>query len=54
MEDRGVRMRPKWQNRMCPYCCKNLGRMEMWKRKLRKTCRCRECGRVIDERNIVW
>lgn len=54
MVGRGIRTQPGWQKRMCPYCSKNMGRMELWKRKIRKTCRCRKCGKLIDERNIVW
>lgn len=37
----------------CPYCYGSLGGIEILRRKVRKICRCKNCGTIINERNII-
>lgn len=37
----------------CPFCFGELGKVELLRRKLNKICRCKNCGKIIDERNLV-
>lgn len=45
---------PKYMEKKCPFCFEDLGKAELMKRKLKKNCVCKNCGRAIDERNVVW
>lgn len=45
---------PEWYWKVCPYCKKPLGRIEIMKRKMKKVCTCRNCKKILDERNIHW
>ena len=40
--------------RICPHCHKMLPKTEVLKRKTKKMCICEACGKVIDERYIVY
>lgn len=39
---------------ICPYCRKALSKGEALKRKIKKVCRCKSCGKTIDERYIIY
>lgn len=39
---------------ICPYCRKALSKGEALKRKIKKVCRCKNCGKTIDERYIIY
>lgn len=40
--------------KICPHCHKKLTNREVLQRKTKKICRCKMCGKVIDERYIVY
>lgn len=44
---------PVWADR-CPYCREKLSKAEALKRKVRKVYRCKNCGKTIDERYIIY
>lgn len=44
---------PEWLKGECPYCFGKLGKIESLRRKARKICKCKKCGRIVDERYIV-
>ena len=54
MNNRGVMRQSAWTKGICPFCYKDLGKIELIKRKTKKKCTCKNCGKLIDERNIVW
>lgn len=54
MSNRSVTRLLPWEKRICPFCCKNLGKIEIIKRKTKKKCVCKNCGQIIDERHIIW
>ncbi|MCI8785904.1 MAG: hypothetical protein HFI84_04495 [Eubacterium sp.] len=45
---------PKYLKRKCPFCFGELGRIEGMRRRIRKVCRCKNCGQVIDEKGMFW
>lgn len=45
---------PKYLKRKCPFCFEELGRIEGMRRRIRKVCRCKSCGSVIDEKWMFW
>lgn len=53
MNTNGVTAQPEWLRGKCPFCQEELGKIEIIKRKVRKICKCRNCGRIIDEKYIV-
>ncbi len=46
---KGIIRRPEWVQELCPFCGKRLGRIEIVWRKVRKICKCKNCGKIIDE-----
>lgn len=42
----------EWERDRCPFCMEKLGKMEIVQRRLNKKYRCKNCGRIIDERAI--
>lgn len=39
---------------ICPYCGEKLGIVERLKQKSRRVYRCNRCGKVIDERFMIY
>lgn len=53
MTGQTIRKPQNFETEMCPYCMKKLNMVETVKRKLVKKCRCLNCNRIIDERNVI-
>ena len=54
MDIKGVRAMPDYMKRKCPFCHRELGMAEVLKRKATKMCKCKCCGKIIDERYINY
>lgn len=54
MDTKGVVAQPGWQKGRCPYCNFELGFLENLKRNIKRTCKCKKCGKRIDERFLIW
>jgi len=39
---------------ICPHCGRRLSKSSLLRRKLKKICRCEHCGKVIDERFVIY
>lgn len=46
----GFIARRGWEFEYCPFCCEKLELKEFFQRKIKKVCKCKKCGRKIDER----
>lgn len=53
MKLKGVAAQQEWQSGKCPFCYQTLGKVEILRRKVKRICKCKSCGRIIDERFIV-
>lgn len=54
MSIKGVTSMPKWMQKKCPFCHKELNVLEFIKRKTIRMCICKKCGKIIDERYIKY
>lgn len=39
---------------ICPHCGRKLSKLKLFQRKRKKTCKCRNCGKKIDERYVIY
>lgn len=39
---------------LCPFCHKELGKVEMSQRRTVKKCRCNHCGALISDKHMRW
>lgn len=53
MKAHRVMRQMKFLQKKCPFCYEDLGRIELLRRKVNKICRCKKCGKIIDERYII-
>lgn len=44
---------PELRNR-CPYCYEPISSAERIRRKVIRVCKCKKCGKIVDERFVVW
>ena len=54
MNTKGIVPHPKWLQGKCPFCLEKLGTTEKIRRKISKKYKCKNCGKIIDERHIYW
>lgn len=50
----GVIKEPDILEKRCRFCGARLGKVNVWKLKLKKTCRCPKCHKKIDERLVIY
>ena len=54
MKKIGIVAPPNCMQKKCPFCMENLDTLEYLKRKSTKMCRCKKCGRIINDKIIVY